>query len=591
MATLAGRLEALALRALERIAGAEGQTSAQIAPTKDEKHGDYQCNAALGLARKLGRNPRELATELAREMQALDAAGLLAGAEVAGPGFLNLRLGQEALADSLEHLERPEPSSGRRVVVDYSSPNIAKQMHVGHLRSSIIGDAICRVLEHLGHEVIRQNHVGDWGTQFGLLCAYLMDRGDQAAGVDLGDLEALYRAAQALAEEDEAFRERSRQRVVALHQGDPETLATWRRIVDTSVDHLHEVYHQLGVGLTRQDMRGESFYNPLLAPVVEELKARFPAGSRPMEVVEDQGAVCVFLFDEAGEPRFKNAQGEAQPLLVRKSDGAFLYPTTDLAALHFRIQELGADWLVYVTDSRQALHFQMFFQAAREAGWVGDRKLEHITFGTVLGPDGKPLKTRSGENVKLSDLLEEAVERARRLVQETEQDPARSRGFTAGEIEEIARAVGIGAVKYADLSQNRSSDYVFSFDRMLAMEGNTAPYLMYAYARIRSIQRRAGELPVYPRLILDEPHERRLAMHLARLGETLEQVVNGWRLNLLCEYLYNLSGLYMKFYENCPVLTAPSPELRVSRLGLCQATAEVLKLGLGLLGLEVVERM
>ncbi len=590
MATLATRLETLTLRALEQIVGQDCELSAQIAPTRDEKHGDYQCNAALGLARKLGRNPRELAGDLARVMQELDT-DLLASAEVAGPGFLNLRLRDQALVGALQDLGQPAPPSGRRVVVDYSSPNIAKQMHVGHLRSSIIGDGICRVLEHLGHEVLRQNHVGDWGTQFGLLCAYLMDRGAEAAEVDLGDLEALYREAQALADQDESFRERSRQRVVALHQGDPETLATWHRIVDTSVDHIHEVYDRLGLLLTREDMRGESFYNPLLAPVVEELQARFPAGSRPMEVVQHEGAVCVFLSDPEGEPRFKNAQGEPQPLLVRKSDGAFLYPTTDLAALRYRVRDLQADWLIYVTDSRQALHFQMFFQAAREAGWVGHRQLEHVTFGTVLGPGGTPLKTRAGGNVKLSDLLDEAVERATRLIQSNEEDPARQRGFSAEEVQEIATAVGIGAVKYADLSQNRSSDYVFSFDRMLAMEGNTAPYLMYAYARIRSIQRRAGELPSEPAVLLGDPHERRLALHLARLGETLDQVVSGWRLNLLCEYLYGLSGLYMKFYENCPVLAAPTPDSRASRLGLCAATAEVLRVGLGLLGLRVVERM
>lgn len=590
MTTLAAKLESLTLRALERIVGQGCDLSAQIAPTRDEKHGDYQCNAALGLARRIGRNPRELAGDLAREMLDLDT-GLLAGAEVAGPGFLNLRLRDQALVEALQGLGQPAPASGRRVVVDYSSPNIAKQMHVGHLRSSIIGDSICRILEHLGHEVLRQNHVGDWGTQFGLLCAYLMDRGTEAGEVDLGDLEALYREAQALAERDESFRERSRQRVVALHQADSETLATWRRIVDTSVDHIHELYDRMGLLLTRQDMRGESFYNPLLAPVVEDLQTRFPAGSRPMEVVQHEGAVCVFLYDAEGEPRFRNAQGEAQPLLVRKSDGAFLYPTTDLAAVRYRTGDLGADWLVYVTDSRQALHFQMFFQAAREAGWVGDRQLEHVTFGTVLGPGGTPLKTREGGNVKLSDLLDEAVERATRLIQANEEDPDRQRGFSPEEVQEIAAAVGIGAVKYADLSQNRSSDYVFSFDRMLALEGNTAPYLLYAYARIRSIQRRAGQLPDQPLLLLEDPHERRLALHLARLGETLDQVVSGWRLNLLCEYLYGLSGLYMKFYENCPVLAAPTPQLRTSRLGLCGATAEVLRVGLGLLGLKVVERM
>lgn len=591
MATLAGRMEALVSGALERLVGAEGrELPTQVAPTREEKHGDYQCNVALGLARRLGRKPRELAEDIAADLQ---ASGLFSKVEIAGPGFINLTLIDTLLEETVARGIRPDEGRLRhKVVVDYSSPNIAKQMHVGHLRSTIIGDAICRMVGFLGHDVIRQNHVGDWGTQFGLLCAYVMDRGEGAGDIDLHDLEALYRAATVLSEQDEAFRERSRQRVVALHQGDEATLATWRRIVDASLDHIHEVYRRLGVLLTDEDLRGESFYNPMLPGVVQELRDRFPAGTAGMEAVENEGAICVFMTDEAGEPRFKNAEGNPQPLIVQKTDGAFLYPTTDLAGLRYRRQQLGADWLIYVTDARQALHFQMFFAAARAAGWVGDAKLEHITFGSVLGPDGKPLKTRAGENVKLIDLLNEAVERAARLVEEAEADESRRRGFTPGEIREIAEAVGIGAVKYSDLSQNRSSDYVFSYEKMLAMEGNTAPYLMYAYARIRSIERRSEERrPENPRLRLQDPHERRLALHVARFGETLDAVVNGWRINLLCEYLYNLAGLYMKFYENCPVLAAPTPELRESRLALCAVTAEALKVGLGLLGIRVVERM
>lgn len=591
MATLSGRIEQLVSRALEALVGPEGSDlPTQVAPTREERHGDYQCNAAMGLAKRLGRKPREIAEELAASLQ---ASGLFSRVEVAGPGFINLTLHDTLLQDAA--LVGPRRDCGRvrhRAVVDYSSPNIAKQMHVGHLRSTIIGDAICRVLDFLGHDVIRQNHVGDWGTQFGLLCAYLMDRGEGVAEADLHDLEALYRQATALAEADEAFRERSRQRVVALHQGDAGTRETWRRIVDSSLEHIHELYGRLGVQLTREDLRGESFYNPMLPGVVQELQDRFPAGTPGMQAVEDTGAVCVFMTDEAGEPRFKNAEGNPQPLLVRKSDGAYLYPTTDLAGVRYRVRDLGADWLVYVTDSRQALHFQMFFTAARAAGWAGEAKLEHVTFGSVLGPDGKPLKTRAGENVKLSELLDEAVERAARLVEEAEADESRRRGFTPEQIREIAEAVGIGAVKYSDLSQNRASDYVFSFDKMLAMEGNTAPYLMYAYARIRSIERRSDERrPDNPQLRLQDAHERRLALHVARFGETLDAVVNGWRLNLLCEYLYQLSGLYMKFYENCPVLAAPSPELRTSRLALCAVTAETLRTGLGLLGIRAVERM
>lgn len=576
--SLAGRINRLVIDALQKVAGEDG-LAPMTAPAKDEKFGDYQCNAAMALAKKLGRKPRDLAADIAENLEK-NGQDLFASIEVVGPGFINMRLTDEALRQSFAEAAGSAPKS--RVVIDYSCPNIAKQMHVGHLRSTIIGDAISRILEYRGYEVIRQNHVGDWGTQFGLLCAWLMDRGISRDDIDLSDLEALYRESQALANEDEGFKERSRQRVVALHTGDKETLDTWRHIVGKSLEHIDKVYRKLGVKLTKDDIRGESFYNPFLPGVVDELMRRFPAGSRPMEVVEDQGAICVFLYEENGEPAFKNPDGGRLPLIIRKSDGAFLYPTTDLAALRYRINELKADRIIYATDARQAQHFKMFFRAAREAGWAGEVILEHVPFGSVLGPDNKPLKTRAGENVKLADLLDEACERALAAIKE--------RGsFTEEEAAGIANAVGIGAVKYADLSQNRVSDYVFSFDKMLAMEGNTAPYLMYAYARIRSIRRKAGAEA--GTLSWQEPEERRLVLHLARFEETIDQVMDGWRINLLCEYLYSLAGLFMKFYENCPVLNASSDAIRGSRLALCDLAAKTLRTGLDLLGINAVERM
>lgn len=576
--------------------------------TKEEKFGDYQCNTALSCAKRQGVKPRELA-EKAAELLRSEGREYFSEVSIAGPGFINLRLQDDFLRSSL-----PIPFDGEdaglaacgqpgtvavfpphtgKVVVDYSSPNIAKQMHVGHLRSSIIGDSICRVLDYLGCQTIRQNHVGDWGTQFGLLCAWVMDHTEESlrGDIDLSDLEALYRQAQALAGEDPVFHEQSRQRVVALHRGDAETIATWRWIVNKSLGHIENTYALLGVLLQREDMRGESFYNPMLAALVEELQQKYPAGSRPLEVTVSQGATCIFMYDEAGQPLFKGADDEPQPMIIRKADGAFLYPTTDLAALRFRLNELQAERVIYTTDIRQTLHFKMLFQAAELLGWLNQgQTLEHVTFGTVLGPDNKPLKTRSGENVKLADLLHEAVERAKAILK-SEDEHGQPR-FSQEEIESISRAVGIGSVKYADLSQNRVSDYVFSFDRMLAMDGNTAPYLLYAYARISSILRKApDENWRQAPIAMSESAERRLVLHLARLADTVKDAADGWRLNLLCDYAYNLAGLYMKFYESCPVLSAAEESVRDQRLRLCDMTGRVLKTVLSLLGLNVVDRM
>ncbi len=608
MGSLIGSLENRFADKLKDIMGDWGSMPLFV-PTREEKFGDYQCNVALSCAKRLGVKPRDLAAKAVELLQS-EGADVFAEVSLAGPGFINLKLNDAALRAGLpqNYDGQGEPLRGNcgsegtvngfalrdtKVVVDYSSPNIAKQMHVGHLRSSIIGDSICRVLGFMGYKVIRQNHVGDWGTQFGLLCAWVMDHTEAGMrqDIDLSDLESLYRQAQALANEDPVFHEQSRHRVVALHQGDPDTIATWRYIVNKSLEHIDNTYALLGVLLTRDDIRGESFYNPMLAPLVEELQKRYPAGSRPLEVTVSQGATCVFMYDEKGEPLFKTANDEPQPIIIRKADGAFLYPTTDFAAARFRFNELGANWIICVTDTRQALHFQMLLAALKMMGWIHEgARYDHVTFGTVLGPDNKPLKTRSGENVKLADLLNEAVERSLALIKGSDKDDYKD--LSEAEIEEIAHTVGIDSVKYADLSQNRASDYCFSFDRMLAMEGNTAPYLLYAYARISSIlNKAAGSEWQNAEVPLDDPAERRLVLHLARFSETVSQAADGWRLNLLCDYAYSLAGLYMKFYEHCSVLNAPSAELRDQRLKLCDLTGRVLKTTLSLLGLKVVSRM
>ncbi|MBQ7529050.1 arginine--tRNA ligase [bacterium] len=591
MLSLVSKLEKIVLAAIKNSVGLE-ETNAMLMPTKEEKYGDYQCNIAMSMAKRLKTNPRNLAFQLAEAIK--DCGGeFIEKCEVAGPGFINLTLRSEAILQSIAQVcERGDIGEVKKVIVDYSSPNIAKQMHVGHLRSTIIGDSICRILEYLGHKVQRDNHVGDWGTQFGLLCAWIMDRQNtDYREVDLSDLEALYRESQALANEDEDFREKARARVVALQSGDEDTLRVWRYIVDKSLEHVYEIYAKLGVSLTREDVLGESFYNPMLPSVVKELQERFPEGSRPLEVRENQGAMCVFMYNEDGTPMFVNPEDEALPFIIRKSDGAFLYATTDLACMRYRVEELEVDWIICPTDSRQSLHFKMLVASSGMAGWLGKVKFEHVPFGSILGKDNKPLKTRAGKNVHLSDLIDEAIDMASKVGRLGAEDS----DFTPEEKASIARAVGVGAIKYADLSQNRLSDYVFSFDKMLAMEGNTAPYLLYAYARIKSILRKASETEGYrePEIAdieVSDPYERRLLLQIARFNDVIEQVVDGWRINLLCEYLYNLSGFYMKFYENCPVLSAENKTKR-SRLAICTESARVLRLGLGLLGIDTVERM
>ncbi|MBI4578386.1 MAG: arginine--tRNA ligase [Planctomycetes bacterium] len=643
MISIAEQLKDLFSQALVAFMGEEGRNvDPLIRPAGEERFGDYQSNVAMSLAKRLGAKPRDVAAKIREHLLAEPTATELCESfALAGPGFINIRLSAGWMAGQLAAIPAAAPRGADRlgiepvaapqtVVVDYSSPNIAKQMHVGHLRSTIIGDVIARVIGFEGHRVIRQNHVGDWGTQFGVLCAHLKEKMptalDRPADVHLADLEAFYREASLRDEEDAAFHERARAEVVALHNQDESTLRAWRYIVDESRRHYLPVYQRLGVLLTQADERGESFYADRLADVVAWFeRARqitAPAGLFPdgamLRVEESDGALCIFFVTASGEPMFKNPQGKPFPMIVRKSDGAFLYATTDLAAVRFRVFELGADRVIYVTDARQAQHFEMVFTAVRAAGWTSreagsaEVKLDHVTFGTILGEDRKPLKTRSGENVRLADLLDEAVRRAEAMIRANEADPDKRRGFSEAEIRDVAEAVGIGAVKYADLSQNRQVDYVFSWDRMLAMEGNTAPYLMYAYARIRSIYRKGagdnrGEWSVESGdrgqatedrkqatgvvITLTEPAERMLGRQILRFAETIESVAAGLRINLLTDYLYELAGLFMKFYEQCPVLRAGTDEVRASRLRLCDLTARTMRSGLDLLGIRVVERM
>ncbi|MFA9438100.1 arginine--tRNA ligase [Uliginosibacterium sp. sgz301328] len=555
-------------------AGCEG-AAAIVQPAARPEFGDYQANGVMAAAKARKMNPRELAQSV---IDKLDLAGIASKVDIAGPGFINITLSPEFLAErantalSRADLAVPHPAR-QHVVVDYSSPNLAKEMHVGHLRSTIIGDAIARVLRFLGHDVIAQNHVGDWGTQFGMLTAYMIET--SAAGdaeLALSDLEGFYRNAKQRFDEDPAFAEKSREYVVKLQGGDTEVNALWRRFLDVSLHHCEAVYERLGVGLTRADVRGESAYNDDLPVVVADLQAKGLA-------VESDGAQVVFLEE------FKNKEGQPQAYIVRKQDGGYLYATTDLAAVRYRVGTLHADRVLYVVDARQGLHFQQLFTVCRKAGYASDAvQLQHVGFGVMLGDDGKPFKTRSGGTVKLADLLVEADERAFALVSELNAD------LPEDERRKIAHAVGIGAVKYADLSKNRTSDYTFDWDTMLAMQGNTAPYLQYAYARISSVFRKAGQWDAAAAIVLNEPAERMLALELARFADTVHAVAREASPHFLCAYLYELAGQFMRFYETCPVLKSEGAT-QASRLQLCRLTANTLKTGLGLLGIDVLESM
>ena len=545
---------------------------------------DFQANGALPLAKRLGSPPATVAAKVAA---AADLAGV-ASVEVAPQGFLNLTLDPGFLAAELRWqaadprlgVEAHQP--GRNVVVDYSAPNVAKEMHAGHLRTTIIGDSLCRLLAFVGDRVIRENHIGDWGTPFGMLIEHLLDIGEDAGAAELsvGDLDDFYRQARVKFDNTPGFDERARARVVLLQSGDPETLRLWRLLVKESVVYFSEVYERLGILLTNDDVVGESFYNDQLATVVSELDAKGL-------LVESEGALCAF------PPGFLNREGEPLPLIVQKSDGGYTYATTDLAALRDRFGRLGADLALYVVGIPQSQHLTMCFAVGRMAGWIPEgAEPVHVGFGSMLGADRRMFRTRSGDVVKLSDLVDEAMSRAAAAVVDKNPD------LDAALAADVARAVGIGALKYADLSTDRQRDYVFDWDRMLSFDGNTAPYLQYAHARICSIFRRAdldpsafsfasAEVPVH----LDQPGERALAIALLGFETAVSATLETFSPHKLCAYLFDLAGTFTTFYETCPVLRAESPEVRASRLALCALTADVLRQGLALLGIEAPPQM
>jgi len=579
MNTLKLTLSQIAGDALSEVSGLENCDPNVITASKPE-FGDYQSNGVMSVAKKIGSKPRELAN-LVVEAIAAQSNPLIERLEVAGPGFINIHLSDAALIQRANEIEGdlgkliPQADAPKKIVVDYSSPNLAKEMHVGHLRGTIIGDCLARVLEKQGHEIIRQNHVGDWGTQFGMLISYMREIGEAQGDLptQLADLESFYRAAKQRFDEDPEFANIARSSVVKLQGGDEEHLTAWQLFIDESLKHCQAVYDKLNVTLSRKDLKAESFYNKELEGVVKKLE------DAALLSVSD-GARCVFL------PEFTGKDGEPLPVIIQKTDGGYLYATTDLAAVAYRSFTLQADRSLYVVDARQSLHFQQVFAVARAAGFASENiSLEHIAYGTMMGKDGRPFKTRSGDTIKLVDLLDEAIRRAHELV--AEKNP----GLEDAAYSEIAEKVGIAAVKYADLSKNRTSDYVFDWSSMLSFEGNTAPYLMYAYARIRSILRKQeSRLENIQITTATEAAERNLLLKILQLPEIVDMVARDCYPNFLCNYLYELAGLFMRFYESCPILKA-EPELRDSRLALSALAAATLQQGLGLLGIETLEQM
>lgn len=559
--------------------GAPETVSAIVKPSARPEFGDYQANGVMAAAKQMKTNPRALATQL---LEQLDLSDIASKVEIAGPGFINIHLdnawlSQQAMgAANDEKLGVTTAEQAQTVVIDYSGPNLAKEMHVGHLRSTIIGDAVARVLSFQGQKVIAQNHVGDWGTQFGMLIAHMVSLQAQGGelSMQLADLESFYRQAKQRFDAEPEFAQAARDYVVRLQSGDEECYQLWQQFIDISLQHCETLYERLGVQLTRADVKPESAYNDDLPQVIADLDAQGL-------LTEDQGAQCVFLEE------FKNKDDSITPIIVQKSGGGFLYATTDLAAIRYRNTTLAADRLLYFVDARQGFHFKQIFTLSKKASFAKpEMQLEHMAFGTMLGEDGKPFKTRSGDTVKLVDLLDEAQERAFALV--TEKNPE----LAETERQEIARTVGIGAVKYADLSKNRLSDYVFSWDSMLSFEGNTAPYLQYAYARIRSIFRKVDNYDAQAAIVLQEAAERTLAMKLLQFNEAIDSVAREGMPNHLCSYLYELSVNFMSFYEACPILKEGVDEaMQASRLRLADLTAQTLKTGLDLLGIQVMERM
>ncbi|MFZ7283411.1 arginine--tRNA ligase [Avibacterium avium] len=560
-------------------AGADEQCEALVRQSNKPQFGDYQANGIMAAAKKLGLNPREFAQKV---LEHLDLSPIADKIEIAGPGFINIFLSPSWLADNVQTALKDDHLSihtdkKETIVADYSSPNVAKEMHVGHLRSTIIGDAVVRTLEFLGHNVIRANHVGDWGTQFGMLIAYLEKmENEHASEMELSDLEAFYRAAKEHYDNDEAFAEKARGYVVKLQSGDEYCRAMWKKLVDITMQQNQRNYDRLNVTLTEKDVMGESLYNPMLPAIVEDLKAQGLA-------VEDDGALVVYL-DE-----FKNKDGDPMGVIVQKKDGGFLYTTTDIAAAKYRYETLKADRVLVFSDTRQSQHMQQAWLITRKAGYVPESfQLEHKNFGMMLGKDGKPFKTRSGGTVKLADLLDEAIERADKLISE------KSTALSPEEKSAVVEAVGIGSVKYADLSKNRTTDYVFDWDNMLSFEGNTAPYMQYAYTRIRSIFNKAGISPAQladaPIKVVDEK-ERALAIKLLQFEEAIQQVAKEGSPHILCAYLYELAGVFSSFYEHCPILNNEDESIKLSRLKLALLTEKTLKQGLDLLGIKTVEKM
>ncbi len=559
-------------------AGADAQCDASVRQSGKPQFGDYQANGIMAAAKKLGLNPREFAQKV---IQQLDFQGIAEKTEIAGPGFINIFLAKNWLAENLQLALEDEKLGVRAqqiqtVVADYSSPNVAKEMHVGHLRSTIIGDAVVRTLEFLGNKVIRANHVGDWGTQFGMLIAYLEKmENEHATAMQLSDLEAFYRAAKEHYDSDPAFAEKARGYVVKLQSGDAYCRTMWKKLVDITMRQNQHNYERLNVTLTEQDVMGESLYNPMLPGIVADLKAQELA-------VEDDGAWVVYL-DE-----FKNKDGDPMGVIIQKKDGGYLYTTTDIAAAKYRYETLHADRVMVFSDTRQSQHMQQAWLITRKAGYVPDSfQLEHKNFGMMLGKDGKPFKTRTGGTVKLADLLDEAIERADKLISQ------KSTALSAQEKAAVVEAVAIGAVKYADLSKNRTTDYVFDWDNMLSFEGNTAPYMQYAYTRIRSIfnkaEIKAADLSKATIQLTDEK-ERLLAIKLLQFEEAVQIVGRDGTPHILCAYLYELAGLFSAFYEHCPILNA-ADDIKRSRLKLALLTEKTLKQGLDLLGIKTVEKM
>ena len=560
-------------------AGADAQCEALVRQSGKVQFGDYQANGIMPAAKKLGLNPREFAQSV---LDKADLQDIAEKTEIAGPGFINIFLKNTWLAENINRAVQ-DPKLGvhnpekQTVVVDYSSPNVAKEMHVGHLRSTIIGDAVVRTLEFLGNHVIRANHVGDWGTQFGMLISYLEKmENEHASEMELSDLEAFYRAAKKHYDEDPVFAEKARNYVVKLQSGDEYCRTMWQKLVKITMQQNQHNYDRLNVTLTDKDVMGESLYNPMLPGIVEDLKKQGLA-------VEDDGALVVYL-DE-----FKNKDGDPMGVIVQKKDGGFLYTTTDIAAAKYRYETLKAHRALVFSDTRQSQHMQQAWLITRKAGYVPDSfQLEHKNFGMMLGKDGKPFKTRSGDTVKLTDLLDEAIERAGVLISQ------KSTALSDQEKADVIEAVGIGSVKYADLSKNRTTDYVFDWDNMLSFEGNTAPYMQYAYTRIRSIFNRSqialSEVEQAQLSITDEK-ERALAIKLLQFEEAVQVVGKEGTPHVLCAYLYELAGVFSSFYEHCPILNNDDQQVKLSRLKLALLTERTLKQGLDLLGIKTVEKM